>query len=79
VTFRQVNGELDLGCNNSRSEQAFIQDFAPSKKENVIKVFAPDCADQSLDEWMRSRRIGDGLDLIDFKDPKISLQSMVSK
>ena len=48
-------------------------------KEDVIKVFATDCSDQSLDEWMRLRRIGDGLDLIDFKDPKIDFPLLVAK
>ena len=33
-------------------------------KEDVIKVFATDCSDQSLDERMRVRLIGDGLNLI---------------
>ena len=48
-------------------------------KEDVIKVFATDCSDQSLDEWMRLRRIGDGLGLIDFKDPKIDFPLLVAK
>ena len=48
-------------------------------KEDEIKVFATDCSDQSLDEWVRLRRIGDGLDIIDFKDPKIGFPSLVSK
>ena len=48
-------------------------------KEDVIKVFATDCSDQSLDEWMRLRRIGDGLDLIDLKDSKIRFPSLVAK
>ena len=48
-------------------------------KEHLVKVFTPDRSDQSLNEWMRLRRIGDGLDLVDFKDPKISFPSMGSK
>ena len=48
-------------------------------KEDVIKVFATDCSDQSFNEWMRSRRVGDGLDLIDFKDPKIGFPLLVAK
>ena len=48
-------------------------------KENVIKVFATDRSDQSLNEWMRLRRIGDGLDLIDLKDAKIGFPSVISK
>jgi hypothetical protein len=48
-------------------------------KEDVVKVFTTDCADQSFNEWMRLRRIRDGLDLIDLKDAKISFPSVVSK
>ena len=45
-------------------------------KEDVVKVFATDCADQSLDEWMRLWRIRDGLDLIDLQYPKICFPSV---
>ena len=45
----------------------------------MIEVFATDCSDQTLDEWMRLRRIRDGLDLIELKDPKIRFPALVSK
>lgn len=36
-------------------------------KENIVKEFAPDRADQSPGVWMRLWRLGDGLDLVDIK------------
>ena len=48
-------------------------------KKDMVQIFATDRPNQSFNEWMRLRRIGDGLDLIDFKDPKISFPSLVSK
>jgi len=48
-------------------------------KQSLIEVLAPYGADQSLDERMRTGRAGNGLDLIDLKDPKIRLPALKTK
>jgi hypothetical protein len=40
-------------------------------KQSLIEIFAPDGPDQSLDESIRAGCGGNGLDLINLKDPKI--------
>src|SRR5580698_7027267 len=40
-------------------------------KQSLIEVFAADGPDQSLDESMRTGCAGNGLDLINLKDPKV--------
>ena len=62
-----------------RESDEFTFKISDVPKEGMVQVFATDRSNQSLDEWMRLRRIGEGLDLIDFKDPKIGFPSVVSK
>jgi hypothetical protein len=48
-------------------------------KQSLIEVFTPDGPDQSLDESIRTGRAGDGLDLIDLKDPKVRQPALKTK
>jgi hypothetical protein len=48
-------------------------------KQSLIEVFTPDGPDQSLDESMRTGCAGDGLDLIDLKDPKVRQPALKTK
>lgn len=78
ATLRPKNDEPVLGRSSSRSRRVCVQDPARFKKD-VVKVFATGRSDQSRNEWMRLRRIRDGPDLIDLKDAKICLSSVVAK
>jgi hypothetical protein len=42
-------------------------------EERAIEELAPDRADQSFDEWVRERCVGNRLDLRHLKDSKIGL------
>src|SRR5208282_2779235 len=48
-------------------------------KQRPIEVFAPDSPDQSLDESMRTGCAGNGLDLINLKDPKVRPPALKAK
>lgn len=60
-----------------REVDEFLFKILSIPKENVVKVFTTNRADQSLDEWMRLWRIGDGLDLINLQYPQIGFPSVV--
>jgi hypothetical protein len=47
-------------------------------KQHSIEVLAPDGADQPLDEGVRERDVGNGLDFGHFQDPKVGLPLMES-
>ena len=40
-------------------------------EKRAVKQLAPNRTDQALDEWMGDRRIGDGLDLLDFTHAQV--------
>ena len=48
-------------------------------KQRLIEVFAPDGPDQALDESMRPGCAGNGLDLINLKDPKVRQPALKTK
>ena len=48
-------------------------------KQSLIEIFAPDGPDQSLDESMRAGCAGNGLDLINLKDPKVRQPALKTK
>ena len=48
-------------------------------KQRLIEVFAPDGPDQSFDESMRTGCAGNGLDLINLKDPKVRPPALKTK
>jgi hypothetical protein len=48
-------------------------------KQSLIEIFAPDGADQSLDESMRAGYAGNRLDLINLKDPKVRQAALKTK
>ena len=48
-------------------------------KQSLIEVFAPYGPDQSLDESMRTGCAGNGLELVDLKDPKVRLPALKTK
>jgi hypothetical protein len=45
----------------------------------VVQVFAPNRADQALNEWMRDGREGHGFDFRDIQDTQIRLPSVKPK
>src|SRR5271156_491023 len=47
--------------------------------QSLIEIFAPDGPDQSLDESMRAGCAGNGLDLINLKDPKVRQPALKTK
>ena len=48
-------------------------------EKEAIKVLTPNRTNQSFDAWMRRRRIGNALDFLDVKDPKIGLPMVIPK
>lgn len=54
VLFESIKFSLEVSC---------------IPKKMAIKVLMPNRTNQSLDEWMRGRRIGNALDFFDVKDP----------
>src|SRR5271168_4315916 len=48
-------------------------------KQSLIEIFAPNGRDQSLDESMRTGCAGNGLDLINLKDPKVRPPALKTK
>src|SRR5208337_475741 len=48
-------------------------------KQSLIEIFAPDGPDQSLDESVRTGCAGNGLDLINLKDPKVRPPALKTK
>src|ERR1700688_53883 len=48
-------------------------------KQSLIEVLAPYGPDQALDESMRTGCVGNGLDLINLKDPKIRQPAVKTK
>ncbi len=48
-------------------------------KQSLIEILAPDGPDQSLDESMRTGCVGNGLDLINLKDPKVRSPALKTK
>jgi hypothetical protein len=40
-------------------------------EQGAVQAFAPNGADQPFNEWVRERRVRDGLNLLRVKDPKI--------
>jgi len=49
-------------------------DRVPEKR--VIQEFAPDRSDQTLNEWMRDRNVGHGLDLFDREHAQVGEPAM---
>ena len=48
-------------------------------EQDVVKEFAANCADQSLDKWMGPRHIGETLDLSNIKDAEIGLPAVIGE
>src|SRR5271170_4918776 len=48
-------------------------------EQSLIEVLAPYAPDQALDESMRTGCVGNGLDLINLKDPKVRLPALKTK
>src|SRR5208282_3125467 len=48
-------------------------------KQSLIEVFTPYGPDQALDESVRTGCVGNGLDLINLKDPKIRQPALKTK
>src|SRR5580704_17962633 len=48
-------------------------------KQSLIEAFAPDGPDQPLDESVRTGSAGNGLDLINLKDPKVRPPALKTK
>ena len=45
-------------------------------EEDAVQVLAPDRADQTLNERMRNRRVGDRLDLLDLADTQVGVPAV---
>jgi len=48
-------------------------------EEDAVQVLAPDCADQTLNERMRHRCVGDRLDLLDLADAEVGEPAVEAK
>ena len=48
-------------------------------EKEAIKVLTPNRTNQSFDKWMRRRSVGDALDFLDVKYPKIGLPLVIPK
>ena len=48
-------------------------------EEDAVQVLVPDRADQTLNERVRHRRVGDRLDLIDLEDAQVDEPAVKAK
>mgnify|MGYP006921043226 CR=1 FL=1 len=48
-------------------------------EEDAVQVLAPDRADQTLNERMRNRCVGDRLDLLDLEDAQVGAPAVEAK
>jgi hypothetical protein len=48
-------------------------------EEDLIEVLTSHGADEALDEWMRARHEGNGLEFLDLKDPQVRSPAMESE
>jgi len=48
-------------------------------EEDAVQVLAPDRADQTLNERMRNRCVGDRLDLLDLEDAQVGAPALEAK